>query len=409
MLTSEKWRTLFGLLAAASFAALVFSYFYLWTTAAAWFACLAILWLLFRPENWRRDVKSIVAICVLMVLALVPYAILLSNRATTMDNVQLLVLTRMPDLLRPPEIWSLITLTILSFAVWRKRINAQDKLTLFVASLALVPFAVFNQQILTGRSLQPIHYQVFIVNYVALLAFALAAFLLWRGDGRNVKPNRAANFALSAIALFAAVWGIVEAHLTTTAIQEANIIRDQSKPIGNRLTEIAKTELFDEAGNRRVVLPLNFILGDELPTIAPQSVLWARHSHVFAGTSVAEDKERFFQFLYYVGVDETHLEKELRGGNVVYIIALFGWGRHTSRLTSDYAPLTVVEISEEARKFAEYRANFDFANALKPEISYVVIDDGYAINFANLDRWYERDEGETIGEFVLYRVKPRRP
>ena len=407
MLTNEKRRILFGLLAAACFTALVFSYFYLWTTAAAWLVCLAFLWLVIRPESWRRDVKLIAALGVLMALALFPYAILLSNRATTMDNVQLLVLTRMPDLLRAPEIWSLITLTLLSFAVWRKRIDVRDKLTVFTASLVLVPFAVFNQQILTGRSLQPIHYQVFIVNYVALLAFALAVFLLWRG--RTAKLGRAANLALPAIALFAAVWGVVEAHLTITAIQEANVMRDQTKPVGNRLSELAKTELFDETGNRRVVLPLNFILGDELPTIAPQAVLWARHSHVFAGTSLAEDKERFFQFLYYAGVDERHLASELRRGNIVYLIALFGWGRHTARLTSDYTPLTIAEVSAEAQKFAAYRANFNVANAQNPRISYIVVDSDYVMDFTNIDRWHERDDGESVGDFIIYRVKTRLP
>ncbi|MBO0206277.1 hypothetical protein, partial [Vibrio alginolyticus] len=58
----------------------------------------------------------------------------------------------------------------------------------FAFAVAAVPFIVFNQQIITGRSLQPIHYQVFIGNYVALVGLAISLALLWRrrlGQGRN--------------------------------------------------------------------------------------------------------------------------------------------------------------------------------------------------------------------------------
>ena len=38
------------------------------------------------------------------------------------------------------------------------------------------------------------------------------------------------------------------------------------------------------------------------------------------------------------------------------MIALFGWGRHTDRLNSDYKPLTFGEIDDEARTYAAYAA-----------------------------------------------------
>ena len=59
--------------------------------------------------------------------------------------------------------------------------SIRDKAVLFVASLALTPAIVFNQQIITGQSLQPIHYQVFIGNYVAGLGLAAAVWLILRG------------------------------------------------------------------------------------------------------------------------------------------------------------------------------------------------------------------------------------
>ncbi|HYP01500.1 MAG TPA: hypothetical protein VER76_15025, partial [Pyrinomonadaceae bacterium] len=43
--------------AGACFALLVFSYFYLWTAAFAWLACLALLWLAARPPEWQRGLR----------------------------------------------------------------------------------------------------------------------------------------------------------------------------------------------------------------------------------------------------------------------------------------------------------------------------------------------------------------
>src|SRR4029079_18868878 len=36
---------------------LVFSYFYLWTAALAWLTCLTLVWLIARPDGWRRTVS----------------------------------------------------------------------------------------------------------------------------------------------------------------------------------------------------------------------------------------------------------------------------------------------------------------------------------------------------------------
>ena len=41
---------------------MVFSYFYIWTAAAAWFACVALLWVLFRRDQFRRLALAIVVV-----------------------------------------------------------------------------------------------------------------------------------------------------------------------------------------------------------------------------------------------------------------------------------------------------------------------------------------------------------
>ncbi len=404
-LTSERIRVrnIYLAFAALCFAALVYSYFYLWTTAAAWMVCLIIVWIIFRPENWRKDARSLLILGLLALIILVPYALMLANRDAAMDNVQLLTRSRAPDLLRRSEIFSLTSLLLICLSGWQKFVVVRNKLTLFTISLAAVPLVVFNQQILTGRLLQPIHYEVFIVNYVSLFAFCLAIFLLWRGTAERLP--RIALIALPTIAAFACIWGVVEAVYTTAVINHANVLRDEAMPVNKRLRELAQTALFDENGNRVLVLPLDLLQGDDQPALAPQGVLWARHQHVFAGETWKENRERFYYFLYYSGVDGATLEKNLRDGNVITVISLFGWDRLTGRLSNEARLLTQGEVQAEGENFDNFRNNFDLAQASRRRLSYVIVPTENNFNLANLDRWYERDNGEKIGNYLLYRVK----
>lgn len=406
---NENRRALYTYAAGAglSFAILVYSYFYLWTTAAAWLGCFALLLLLAKPEGWRRDLKSLAVTAALALVSLLPYALLLSHRAETMDSVQLLTYTRRPDLLRPPMLIGVAVLGILIYAVRRGRLEWKDRKTLFAAAFALTPLAVFNQQVITGRSLQPIHYEVFIVNYVAALAVVLAAALLWRRRTERAGKRKLTNAVLITAALVTFGWGIVEADVTTHVVDDQNLTRDEAIPVGRRLQQLAQEAKAAGGDKPGLVFAPNLIQGDDLPTLAPQGVLWARHLHVFSGSTWEENKERFYEQAYYTGLDANWLASELRGGNYIVIIALFGWGRHHDRLTVNSTPLTEAEIAAEAQTYARHIASFDRERAARYRLSYVVVDADGEPDFTNLDRWYERDAGERLGKFVLYRVKLR--
>ncbi|CAN5145462.1 hypothetical protein BH20ACI1_BH20ACI1_16690 [soil metagenome] len=396
-------RIIYTVLAALCFAFLNFSYFYIWTTAAAWLVCVVFLWLVARPENWFDDFKAFIALGLACLLSLIPYALMLSNRSQTMDNIQLLVLTHAPDLFRTPSLIAFTVLGMLILGVVLKLINFKDRPTLFAASFALTVIAVFNQQIITGHSLQPIHYQVFIGNYVAALSLVLTIGLLLKNFREN-KPI-ISKIAFSIIAVIAVIWGFVECHYTVRVLDEANVIRDEGIPLANRLEQLAKDE---QNPHQSVIFSYSSIYADDSPTIAPQTVLWSRHQHVFAGLSWQESKERYYQFLYYNNLDEDWLENDLKT-NFGSTIPLFGWGRHTNRLSVEAKPLTYGEITEEVRKYGEYRKNFSIKEAMNPTISYVVIPKDWNVDFTNLDNWYERGEGEDSGEYTLYKVKLKTP
>jgi len=198
-------------------------------------------------------------------------------------------------------------------------------------------------------------------------------------------------------------WGFVECHYTVRVLDDANIERDKAIPVANRLSELVKD---DPARNRKTVLSFDGIFADDMPTIAPQNVLWARHQHVFAGLSWEESKERYFQQLYYQNVDERGLDYLLKN-DFVSQIALFGWGRHTDRLSVASKPLTYGEIAVEVRNYKAYRENFGKAQASDPSISFVVVPNDNMFDLSKVEQWYELDEGEVIGGHTLYRAQLR--
>jgi len=396
----EKTRYAFAFLAVVCFAFQVYSYFFLWTVAFAWLAGLFVLWILSRPENFRRDFELLLFTLAVSLLSLVPYAFMLANRSRAMDDVQLLTTTHKPDLLRLPELISYAVIIVLLVALIRGTFAWKNKRMLFVLSFALVPFMAFNQQIITGYSLQPIHYQVFGGNYVALLSVILCA-ALFKKEGERIFSNS----VLILLALVALVWGVIEVKYSARVLDEHNLVRNEAVLVEKRLAELAKEN--PKEALKHTTLNLDFIQADDQPTFAPQPVLWSRHQHIFAGVTWEENKERFYQLLYYAGLNEEWLAQTLYSGDSVTIIALFGWGRITNRLTANQQPLTQFEVDMEIRAFANYIATFDRERAAKYQLHYVITRFDYANGFERLDHWYERDEGERIGKFILYRVKLR--
>jgi len=389
-------------LSALCFGYMVFSYFYIWTTAAAWLGCLLVCWLVGRPEGFGRDVKRLVILGVGCGVFVVPYAWMLSQRSTTMDEVQLLVHTHSPDLWRMPSLISCGVLILIAVFVVSGIIRLRERGTLFAISLALSVIAVFNQQVITGQALQPIHYQVFIGNYVAGLALIVTFALVWRGlEGREARHWRMAIAGLAAIAV---MWGIVECHYTVRILDDVNIARDEAFPVGKRMAEIARS---DPDARRRTVLYVGTAEADDFPTLAPQSVLWARHQHLFAGVTWQENKERYYQQLYYQGVTPLQLAEGMKHeGDIVSVIALFGWGRHTDRLNSEYQPLKFAEVDEEAQRYAAYIADLDTRRPEMVPLDYLIAPaDGFYPD--NINKWYQRDAGETFGKYTLFRLTPR--
>lgn len=425
-LTSERRRAALAYAAGAGavFAALVYSYFYLWTAALAWLACLALPWLLLIRDGRRRAAEVFSIVCALALAALVPYAFLLARRPAWMDSDQLLVRTHAPDLFRPPELIGLACLFALGLAARRGVISLRERRAVFAASFALAPAAVFNQQIITGLSLQPIHYELFAANYLALVALVLTAALPWHARGQSEvstprlhtgahaspirNPQSAIRHrpyprrALVAVALLSLGWAAFEISLVARRFRASNALLDETRAAALRLAALADG---DAEPSRGLVLVTDGTLSDWLQGVAPQPVLWAAHMHSFGAVSPAEDRERLFTQFYMSGVDAREFEETLLRQ---YRGSIFGWGRAFYGLSADYRPVTPEEERAAAAEYARFAGTFGPAEAARFPLAHAVVDDSRAARLANLDRWYERQEIGRAGRHTFYRLRPRR-
>jgi hypothetical protein len=402
--TERRRRDAYMVAAAACFTFLIFSYFYLWTSAAAVMSGFVLFFAVLPNENRTRDVRFLLSTSLLCLMSLAPYAWLLAGRNKMADKAQLLVLTRHPDLTRSIETLGLILIMLAALSVVLRAAKFSDRRVQFIAAIALSPVIVFNQQVITGHSLQPFHYEYYVVNYVVLLGIVLLAALFW---GRYLaRFRRTAVAAALLLTAGAILWGYIETTETTEFWDDVNVRRDEAMPVNRRLRELADS--IDSARTQTTV-NLESLQADGQTTNAPQPVLWARHQHTFSGvTSWEENKRRYYQLLYYSDLDGHWLKSALTGcSDIEACMALFGWDRFNPTLSSAARPLTHAEIEEETASFEEFVTNYSFEEAGEPQLTYAVVYNASRDRLVNLDRWYQRDQGEVLGEYTLYRLQLR--
>lgn len=415
-LIAERRRPaiIYSAMAGLSFAILIYSYLFIWTAAAAWVACVFTLWLLARPANWISVIRTFAILCSIATGALLPYIHLLSRRSQTVDNVQTIVTTHAPDVFRLPELGSALILAVLWLNIKRAVINWRDPLALLTLSFALLPFAVFNQQIITGRVAQPFHYELFITNYVVLVGAVLAAALLWRTRQAIKLPVRLIRF----IALASLLWGIVEVAAPVFLMPSLDESFDRAVPVARRLRELARSAASESVAQSEqqkrpamVVLSTDINTAMLIPTFAPQAAAWTPFDVVLPNVTPLQHKERYFAFLYYCGVSGGELRQALNHNSASSDLnrysryALFGHERVHDYLDGDARPLTQQEVDEAVREFEMYCASFYQERAELTRLSYLVVPSDATFDFSRIDRWYQRSAPENHGSFNLYRLR----
>ncbi|MDT7603475.1 MAG: hypothetical protein QOF61_1472 [Acidobacteriota bacterium] len=433
-------RYLFSLATGALFAALVYSYFYHWTAAAALAACCGLAWLVARPLGWRAAATSLAVFAAVAAASLVPYFYLVSHRASATDEMQALTHTRAPDLWRGVELTAFVALALLAYGARRGQINWRERAPLFTASLALSVLVVFNQQIITGLSLQPMHYEQYVGNYVALIALALACVLLWQGRARHNNGQHATNDdegaarvdegaarvdevdaqveAVAArrlvphrlwmpVALIALLWGAGEALETTLSFARQNVRHDEWIAVTRRLDELARSVQRQPSERFPVVFNPDDFRVDHVPANTSCAVVWAPHMFAFASLTRAESRERVFQFLHFAAVAPADFAASGRDQGFIQF-SIFGWERANPRLAVEFRPVTPEEIATEQRGYADYVSALEHSDRPpQPIINFVVVSDDQPFSLANLERFYTLTPVERVGAHTIYRATPR--
>lgn len=401
-----------GALAGLTIAALVFSYFYLWTATFAWLFCIIVLWLILRRVDAARVLRVAVAVSVPLGVALAVYAYLLSKVPAAAEKAQVLIYTRAIDLFRVPEIVGAVILVVLVVGVRRGRFLLNDPRVIFTASFGLLPFLVFNQQVVTGRSIQPFHWEVLIVNYVVLVGLVMLLKLF------NVAIRTRTAFL---IVVLCVSWAAVEVGVPSPIRSRNDVKLDQMVPVLRHLNELSNTdgtrqELRERGETSVVVFSTEYGISRLLPTWAPQALLIGTGTASFQALPEAERKEWIYLHLYYSGKDEDFLRQLLNDRiddpYLTYFVqsTVFGPERILLFLGQHTAPVSQPEIEAQVAEYATFVRSFSRSNALKRPMTYVIThapDNFASFDFSRVDQWYERDAGERVGDYVLYRVRLR--
>ncbi len=412
-LTSQITRhtRVFAIVAGLTLAALIFSYLYLWTGAAAWLMCVGALWLCFRPADRRRTTGVLATVVGVTAIALVPYVWLLSHRPPTLDEQQTLVSTHRPDFLRVHEIMGAAILVALAIGIRRYRVARTDRRAIYVASLALLPFVVFNQQVLTGKTMQAFHFEIFVVNYSTLLGLMVLVTFFW-------NPNSNRLFIWLAALSFS--FGFVVVALPSRLIFVPSAIEnDKAVPALLRLKELSRqdgtlTALHRTGFASTLVFSPRVPLMALLPTWTTQGTLIDVGGLDFGSSTLEERKIFLYTHLYYSRVDQQALREVLNGTSQKppeelwsFRSMVFGHERTIRALSFDFKPIQPDEVEREVNAYETFAKSFSRVQAVTRPITYALIPIESNFDFSNLDRWYERDAGEYVGDYILYRLKLR--
>jgi hypothetical protein len=222
------------------------------------------------------------------------------------------------------------------------------------------------------------------------------------------------------MASLAFAWGIVSTGLPAKLLfLTPAISNDLRVPVLRRLHELSRqdgtlADLRTKGQGSTLVFSPSVALIEQLPTWTSQATLLDLTGSYCQAQSLEERKESFFTHLYYSGVNSAALRKALNDNPEEFADALsgvrsviFGHARVFPFLGSQYKEIQADEVEREVQAYDQYSNSFSHGQALQRQLTYAIVSANSNFDFMNLDRWYERDAGERVGEYVLYRLKLR--
>jgi len=393
-------RRLYSIAAGLTLGLLIFSYFYLWTAAIAWLICFSVCWFYFRKEDRGKILAVAAAVLVSALPCLALYAHLISQRSGTLDQLQTVVHSHAIDLFRVPEALGLIIMAVVLITAFRhRRIASSDPRFLYALSAATTPLIVFNQQIVTGRMMQPFHYEAFVVNYLVLVALVVTLAL-----SKTVSAR-----ALLWIAVLSFGWGLLDVGLVSKVVWVPQAAKaDRIVPVFQELRRLSA----NGDSSAKIVFSPDLSVSVFLSTWTSQSTLLDMGGLDFGSISADEKRDYLYLHSYYCGttVEEFRAALNAEPGTEGYARSVvFGHERVTRELGGVFKPIQSAEIDHEAENYRSFVDAFSVSELEQRPLSYAIVAGDMPFDFSRIDRWYERDQGRRFGDYVLYNLKPRSP
>jgi hypothetical protein len=149
-----------------------------------------------------------------------------------------------------------------------------------------------------------------------------------------------------------------------------------------------------------------------LPSWTSQGTLLDITGGDCAGVSREDRTRYFYAHLYYSRVSSEALRSALSNPLppppetlAIARTVVFGHARIFPGLSSRFVPIQPQQIDHEVESYERFVSSFAREQPEARPIFYAVIPTEGSFDLTNLDRWYERDAGERVGDYVLYRLK----
>ncbi|MEK7723091.1 MAG: hypothetical protein AAB336_01965, partial [Acidobacteriota bacterium] len=297
---------------------------------------------------------------------------------------------------------------IIFLAAKFRLIELKDLRIIFLLSLNLVTVIVFNQQVITGRSIQPYHYLFYCANYlVTFSSFSLIYILLKEAMGLE-KLRVMMVFLVS----FALCVGIFDSIYSASISSSINLWRDELVPVAEKIKLISQTPEFKSEKQKGVILSFDFtnnfyFTGIDLPAITSQPVLWGPHAFYLPDVTHQKNIRLLHTLHYYQNVSKERLKADFFHGMGWEAYGYLGPAKMSKIQTGKEVSIKPEEVDIIVEDYERFFQNFSFQDAQNPVISFVLVNKKAENDFTNLDRWYQRDQGEVVGNYILYRVKLR--
>jgi len=212
------------------------------------------------------------------------------------------------------------------------------------------------------------------------------------------------------------LWGVAEVAVPTQFRSLSDVKNDQIVPVLLRLKALSAvygtmSDLRNQGKTSMLVFSPDIDVLMLVPTWTAQGTMIGIGGLDFGSATFQERK--VFAYLYYSGVDAAYLTTLLEGKSSNLVLAyyaraaLFGHERILPQLSLDQHVVQDFEIQEQVRAYETYVSTFSQAEATKHPFAYLIVPVGSGFDFSRIDRWYERESAERIGQFDLYRVKSR--